>query len=400
MRLVAAIVLGAALLAGVGAGAAGGAESPTLHAKRAEAQAVLRRVNALDVRFGEVVDRWDGARIQLAASERRLAANERALTRARRETRLAEARLARVLVAIYEGGQPTLAEIVVGASSVSDVVDGVEAAQTIDAYDKRVAEQAQRWQGMLAASRVRLQTTERTRRRTVTQLAGERKQIGTMLARRRRLLASVQSEVAVLRAREAAREQALARAARTRLAREQAARAAARAAAERAAARPATTTQTTTASAATGPPATTPIGTTTATVAPPETATTAATTTAATLGPGYPQAATIALRYLGIPYQWGGASPATGFDCSGLVMYVYAQLGIELPHQAAAQHGYGTPVSRAELEPGDLVFYDDLSHVGIYIGNGEIVHAPQTGDVVKISPLAQGGATYDGARRL
>ncbi len=392
------MVVGVALMAGVGAGAAAGAESPTLRAKRAEAQAVLRRVNALDVGFGAVVDRWDGARIQLAASERQLAGNERALERARRETRLAEARLARVLVAVYEGGQPTLAEIVVGAASVSDLVDRIEAAQTIDAYDKRVAEQAQRWQGTLAASRVRLQTTERTRRRTVAKLARERKQIGTMLAKRRRLLASVQSEVAVLRAREAAREQALARAARARLAREQAARiAAARAAAERAAARPAATTQTTTASAAPGPPAPTPAATTLAT---PETPTTTAATTAATLGPGYPQAAAIALRYLGIPYQWGGASPATGFDCSGLVMYVYSQLGVELPHQAAAQHGYGAPVPRDELEPGDLVFYDDLSHVGIYIGDGEIVHAPQTGDVVKISPLAQGGATYDGARRL
>ena len=113
----------------------------------------------------------------------------------------------------------------------------------------------------------------------------------------------------------------------------------------------------------------------------------------AALGAGHPEAAVIALRYLGVPYQWGGASPPPASTAPGLVMYVYAQLGIELPHQAAAQYGYGVAVPRNQLQPGDLVFYDGLSHVGIYIGNGEIVHAPHTGDVVKISPLSQGGAS-------
>lgn len=389
-----------ALVPAASVGAASGAGSPALRAKQAEAQKVLRRVRVLDVRFGKVVDRWDGARIQLAASRRELAANRRALTRARRQTRIADERLARVVVAIYENGPPTLPEIIVGASSVSGLIDGIEAAQTIDAYDKRIADQARRWQARLAAARTRLKKTERTRRRTVSQLAAERKQIGALLTSRRRLLASVQSEVEVLQAREAARQRALAAAARARLARERAAQAAARAAAERAAAVPAT--------APAAPPATTTSATTTAAAttvpAPGATTTAAATTTTApapaTLGPGHPQAATIALRYLGIPYLWGGASPATGFDCSGFVMYVYAQLGIQLPHQSAAQYTYGVPVPRAELQPGDLVFYDGLSHVGIYIGGGEIVHAPQTGDVVKISPLSQGGFSYDGARRL
>jgi cell wall-associated NlpC family hydrolase len=105
------------------------------------------------------------------------------------------------------------------------------------------------------------------------------------------------------------------------------------------------------------------------------------------------------MKYLGIPYAWGGASPA-GFDCSGLVMYVYAQLGILLPHYAAAQYGFGSAVSRDQLQPGDLVFFDGLSHVGIYIGGGQMVHAPQTGDVVKISSLSDFGAGYVGARRL
>ncbi len=71
----------------------------------------------------------------------------------------------------------------------------------------------------------------------------------------------------------------------------------------------------------------------------------------------------IAMQYLGVPYVWGGASPS-GFDCSGLIMYVYAQVGVSLPHHAASQYGMGTPVSRDQLQPGDLVFFNGLGHAG------------------------------------
>jgi cell wall-associated NlpC family hydrolase len=109
----------------------------------------------------------------------------------------------------------------------------------------------------------------------------------------------------------------------------------------------------------------------------------------------------IAMQYLGTPYRWGGAAPG-GFDCSGFVMYVYAQVGVSLPHNAAAQYGYGSPVSRSDLQPGDLVFFNGLGHNGIYIGGGQFIHSPHTGDVVKISSLSQSwyASTWVGARRL
>ena len=109
-------------------------------------------------------------------------------------------------------------------------------------------------------------------------------------------------------------------------------------------------------------------------------------------GGGASSAADIAIarRYLGVPYVWGGASPS-GFDCSGLVMYVFAQLGVSLPHNAAMQFACCTPVPRSALQPGDLVFYGyspaSIHHVGIYVGNDTMIDAPCTGEVVQYDTL-------------
>jgi cell wall-associated NlpC family hydrolase len=106
------------------------------------------------------------------------------------------------------------------------------------------------------------------------------------------------------------------------------------------------------------------------------------------------------MQYLGVPYVWGGASPS-GFDCSGFVMYVFSQLGVSLPHSSYSQYGMGVPVSRDQLQPGDLVFFNGLGHVGIYAGGGSFIHAPHTGDVVKVSSISGWySSTYVGARRI
>jgi cell wall-associated NlpC family hydrolase len=116
------------------------------------------------------------------------------------------------------------------------------------------------------------------------------------------------------------------------------------------------------------------------------------------------RAVAIAAQYLGVPYRWGGASPDTGFDCSGLTMYVYAQLGVHLGHYTGTQFRQGTPVPPAALQPGDLVFFDAGAfgvpgHEGIYIGGGMFIHAPHTGDVVRISSLASYAGRFAGAVR-
>jgi cell wall-associated NlpC family hydrolase len=118
------------------------------------------------------------------------------------------------------------------------------------------------------------------------------------------------------------------------------------------------------------------------------------------------RAVAIAEQYLGVPYVWGGASPVTGFDCSGLALYVYAQLGIKLTHYTGAQYFEGTPIPLAQLAPGDLLFFDQDAtlgpqHEGIYVGEGRFIQAPHTGDVVKISSLSDPayGFSFVGAVR-
>ena len=119
----------------------------------------------------------------------------------------------------------------------------------------------------------------------------------------------------------------------------------------------------------------------------------------------------IAMRYLGVPYLWGGARPKTGFDCSGLVKYVFAQLGVTLPHYAAWQYDFpaSVPVRPSQLRPGDLVFFTgsdgtrkEPGHVGIYVGDGYLIDAPHTGAFVEVDSLDTRwfANNYVGARRI
>ena len=108
-----------------------------------------------------------------------------------------------------------------------------------------------------------------------------------------------------------------------------------------------------------------------------------------------------AKHFLGVRYEYGGTSPRSGFDCSGFTRFVYAHFGISLPHYSVSQYDMGRRVSLAGLRPGDLLFFDGLGHVGLYIGNGRFIHAPHSGTRVSISSLAGWySARFDGARRF
>ena len=108
-----------------------------------------------------------------------------------------------------------------------------------------------------------------------------------------------------------------------------------------------------------------------------------------------------AKRFLGVRYVYGGTSPRTGFDCSGFVAYVYRHFGRELPHYSVAQFALGRHIARTSLRAGDLLFFDGLGHVGIYVGKGRFIHAPRSGTTVSIAQLSGWySARFDGARRL
>jgi cell wall-associated NlpC family hydrolase len=112
--------------------------------------------------------------------------------------------------------------------------------------------------------------------------------------------------------------------------------------------------------------------------------------------------AKIALQAVGVPYRWGGASPAGGFDCSGLVYWAYGRLGVEVPHSSYALYDLGRRVGRSGLKSGDVLFFSGLGHVGLYLGGGRMVHAPQSGRSVEVVTLrgSHYGQRLVGARRF
>jgi cell wall-associated NlpC family hydrolase len=399
-----------------------GAQSPAERAQRVKARVVLAEIATLDANMEHVVNAWDEAHSRLATLDQEVRHNRVALRRARHQLHIARRQLALRLVAIYENGEPSLVAILLGATSMQQLVDRINATQAVVRQDRDIAAANARATRRFDRRRRMLARAASQQRANLTRLAASRATIERTLAQRRALLASVRTQIAQLEAQQRAQERQLAAVARARLAREQQQQQQQRAAAVRArlaraqrahvAAKPQSAE---TAKPATPHVASRPAAPATRPATPQRPAPLPATTHASPPPPppppppapapssaAHPQAAAIAARYLGIPYHWGGASPATGFDCSGLVMYVYAQLGISLPHYTVAQWNAGVPVARAELQLGDLVFFNHLGHVGIYIGNNQFIHAPHTGDVVRVSSLSESwyASNYDGARRI
>jgi peptidoglycan DL-endopeptidase CwlO len=347
----------------VAAGTATG--DPSVSAKQAQARQVLAQITQLDGSLHRAQNAYLDSTRQLHVIEHNLTINKIALHVARTNLRLSQKALMARLVTIYTSrdGQSTLA-VLLGSQSIDDLVNRIEAVRSVSAQDVAVMNQVIGFRKAVIVHQRALVTAHRNQARVVRERAAAKARVSSQLAREQRLYSSIKGEIQRIIANEHARQLAMARAA---IARNDA----------QAQAQALALQQTAIGVSASAD------GTS---VAPPS---------------QYTGVVGIAMRYLGTPYVWGGSSPA-GFDCSGFVAYVYGQHGVSLPHNAAAQYSYGTPVSRDQLEPGDLVFFDGLGHVGLYIGNGNFVHAPHTGDVVKISSLYDSwyAATYVGARRI
>ncbi len=361
-------------VAGLAAGAA--SARPPSHAvlvQKARERAVLARINRIGANLESVIQEYDGARIRLARVERNLRANEYALGVARKNLHASQLRLEQRIVSLYIHGQPGALDVLAGAKSLSDLIDRFESAKVLTQQDAALGQATFTFTRTVQRRERLLEKQRAERAATVARLASRRRTIQAALGQQRRLLASIHTTIRQIQAQEAARQRRLAALVRARLL------AAQRAAEARAQASAAPNPPDQPSSILPQPPASTPL-------APPAS------------GGGHPQAASLAAQYLGVPYVWGGASPS-GFDCSGLVMYVYAQLGISLPHYTVSQWNATIPVPPSDMQPGDLVFFDGLGHVGIYIGNGQFIDAPHTGSVVRVDSIA-GFGSFDGARRV
>ena len=348
-----------------------GADPDAIDDKRAEAQAVLAQIRELDSKLEHAVEEWNGANVRLKALEGQLEVNQTRLQLAQADLGRAQTTVAGRLVSLYQGAEVDVVEVVLGASSFDDLLDGLDTASRVAADDARILEDVRDAKAEVERQRRALESALARQKEIVAQRAARRAEIEGGLAQRRALYDSVQSEITVLERQERRRQARLAAQARHA------------AAAERAQSSTSHSTQKSKPDRGQDAPAPTP------NPSPPP------------AGRGHPEVVPIALSYLGVPYQWGGASPS-GFDCSGFTMYVYGKIGISLPHYVSWQYQFGRAVSRSQLAPGDLVFFDGLGHVGIYIGGGRFVHAPHTGDVVKISSIWESwyASRWVGARRL
>ena len=338
---------------------------------------MLAQVAILDRSLDRAVQAYDAATQRLQRVKAELQSNRRQLTIARGSLRRGQRTLEQRLVEEYiSGGGGSSLEVLLGAASLDDLLSTLDAQDRLGQQDATVVRQIARFKREIEQRQRRLERARTQQAELVGKRAAARRSIEEQLLSRRQLLASIHDEIARLRAAEQARQAVLRRAAAARLAAQQAA-----------AQQQVLSPWGSVASPSAPTPAPSPAPAPAPAPAPPP--------------PSSGGVVSIAMRYLGVPYRWGGASPSTGFDCSGFVMYVYAQVGISLPHYTVSQYGMGSPVSRSQLQPGDVVFFDGLGHNGIYIGGNQFIHAPHTGDVVKISSISGWYAsTFVGARRF
>ena len=325
-----------------------GAE-PSLAEKRAQADTVLGQIAAVDAELGHAIEAYNAAEIRLSGIKAEQKVNARRLEIARANFKRAQATLERRLVALYTADQASALTVLLGASSIEELINRVDAINRVSEQDARIIREVMMFRDEVRTREAQLKRAAAEQEQVVAELATRKASIESRLAERRQLLSSIKDEIASIQAAEARQQDRLQAQAEQRIA--------------------------SSSGGSSGGGGNPPPG-------------------------QYGGVVGIAMQYLGVPYVWGGASPS-GFDCSGFIMYVYSKVGVSLPHNAAMQYGYGSPVSRANLQAGDIVFFNGLGHNGIYIGGNQFIHSPHTGDVVKISTLTGWyDYTFYGARRL
>jgi cell wall-associated NlpC family hydrolase len=338
---------------------------PSISSKRAEAQQVMAQLQQLSDSLERARSQYDASTAQLARIESDLRENRRELRVAKHNLKASQRTIAKRVVALYTSDQESTLEVILGARNLDDMITRLDNAKSVTNADTQILSEVEHFRTVVKRTGNVLRTARATQARVVAQRAAAKHELETKIVAEQRLYSSIKGEIQRLVAAQQARQLQMAQQAEARLRLQQQEQ------------------QHEQQQTVVGVSVVTPQSDT---IAPP---------------PTHSNVVGVAMSMLGTPYVWGGSAPG-GFDCSGLVMWAYAQVGVSLPHSSYAQFTYGVPVSRDQLQPGDLVFFDGLGHVGIYIGGGQFVHAPHTGDVVKISSLSEDwyASAFVGARRI
>lgn len=321
-----------------------GAE-PTIEEKRAEAREIKAQVAKLDQKMEIAVEQYNMASDALDETRERLVLTREKLARARRRLRVRQGILNRRANSIYINGKIDFVEVVLATQSFDDFLKRLDLLTRIGNHDADLVGSVKAARRILERRKKQLAVQELRERRIKVAREKKKDQIEATLVKREQMLSSIKDEI-----------EAYERAQRERAERQRRYYMASR-------------------SVDSGGGG----GGTGAGV------------------PAHGNVVDYAVSRLGCPYVYGASGPST-FDCSGLTMWCYAQIGIGLPHSSAAQYGCGTRISRANLQPGDLVFFGSpIHHVGLYVGGGQMIHAPHTGAVVSYSGIDRGD--YAGATR-
>jgi cell wall-associated NlpC family hydrolase len=332
---------------------AGSAGAQSVDSKRAQARAAMAQIEQMDRQLEEVGNKWQGAKLQLDQTTTRLNSTRRSLRIARKSLGLARHALAQRVIAVYmEQGNETDSTVAIlfQATSLQDMINSVEAAQRISDHDARVVKQVKNVGDRVAVQEKALTKMQTRQEALLAQVTAEKSSLEGKIRERQAYVRSKRREIASLLAAQERERQRLAAQASARV------------------------------SSWNGSPPPAP---------------------QSNVPPSSVGAAAVqqAMTRLGAPYVWGASGPSS-FDCSGLVVWAYGQVGRSLPHYSYSLMHSGTPVSYSQLEPGDLVFFYGGGHVGIYVGGGQFIHAPHTGTVVQVNSLGGYGGGLTAAVRI